>query len=99
MRLLTLMFFILVLAVAFALLRDEVGRVAVIVFVTGLGVTVGGLAAIMSLFQTLGAFGEARTLPAHVEALAASALVLAFGSGAMLATMFAGAWLVRWAIP
>ena len=99
MRLLTLMFAILVLAVAFALLRDEVGRVAVIVFLTGLGVTVGGVAAIMSLFQTIGALGEARTLLAHVEALAASALVVAIGSGGMLATMFAGAWLVRWAIP
>ena len=99
MRLSTLGFFILVLAVVFALLRDEVGRVAVIVFITGLGVTVGGVTAIMSLFQTLGHFGEARTLGAHVEALAATVLVLAIGSGGMLVTMFVGAWLVRWAIP
>lgn len=99
MRLLTLMFAILVLAVVFALLRDDVGRVAVIVFVTGLGATVAGLAALMSLFQTLGAFGEARTFAAHVEALVASVVILALGSGGMLATMFVGAWLVRWAIP
>ncbi len=99
MRLSTTMFFVLVLAVAFALLRDEVGRVAVIVFITGLGVTVGGLMAIMTLFQTLGAFGEARTLAAHVEALASTVLVLAISSVGMLATMFAGAYLVQWAVP
>ena len=99
MRIGTTMFGVLVLAVVFTMLKDEVGRVAVIVFVTGLGVTIGGLTAIISLFHTLGALGEARTLAAHVEAVGATVLVLAVGSGAMLATLFAGVWLVRWAIP
>ena len=92
------MFFVLVLAVVFTLLRDEVGRVAVVVFVTGLGVTVGGVTVIMSLFQILGHLGEARTLAGHVEALAACVLVLTLGSGTLLATMFVGAYLVRWAV-
>ncbi len=99
MRLSTLGFFILVLAVVFTLLRDEVGRVAVIVFVTGLGVTVGGVSAIMALFQTIGAFGEAQTLYAHVEALLATAVVLVVASLGLLSTMFVGAYLVRMAVP
>ena len=43
------------------IVRDEVGRVAVIVFFTGLGTCVAGVASIMALFQTVGALGEART--------------------------------------
>lgn len=99
MRLSTLGFYILVLSVVFTLLRDEVGRVAVIVFATGLGVTVGGVTTSMALFQTIGAFGEAQTLYAHVEALIATAIVLLVASLVMLMTMFAGAYLVRMAIP
>ncbi len=88
-----------VLAVVLAMLRDEVGRVAVIVFLAGLGLMASGLMAIMALFQTLGAFGEARGVVAHVEALAASAVVLLVGSAAMLAAIYAGAWLVNLAVP
>ena len=93
------MFLVLVAAVVFTLLRDEVGRVAVIVFFTGVGVTVGGLTAIMALFQTVGAIGEARTPFGYLEALAATALVLAVGSSAMLFLMFGGAYLVKLAVP
>ena len=77
----------------------DVGRVAVIVFATGLGLTASGLVAIISLFETIGAFGEAQTVLAHVEALAATLLVLAVGSGVMLGTMFVGTYLVLWAVP
>ena len=89
----------LVLAVAFALLRDEVGRVSVIVFATGLIVTLAGTSAIMALFQTIGALGEARTLYHHVEAVVATAVVLLVGSSGMLGAMFAGAYLIRLAVP
>ena len=99
MRISTLLFAVLVIGTVLGIARDEVGRVAVIVFVTGLATTVSGVAAIMALFQTLGAFGEARTLGSHVEALAATVLVLTVGSTIMLGLMFAGALLVRWAIP
>ena len=70
-----------------------------IVFFTGLGRLRRGLTAILALFQTVGAFGEARSLGAHVEALAATVLVLVVGSAVILGLMFAGALLVRWAIP
>ena len=88
-----------VIAVVLAMLRDEVGRVAVIVFLAGLGLVASGLTAIMALFQTLGAFGEARGLVAHAEALAASAAVLLVGSATMLGLIHAGAWLVDQAVP
>jgi hypothetical protein len=99
MRLSTLLFAILVIGTILGIARDEVGRVAVIVFFTGLGTTASGVAAIMALFQTIGAFGEARSLAAHVEALAATVLVLTVGSMVMLGLLFTGGLLVQWAIP
>lgn len=99
MRISTLLFAVLVIATILAIVRDEVGRVAVIVFFTGLGACGGTLTAIMALFQTVGALGEARTLGAHVEALASTLLVLVVASTVILGVMFAGAVLVQWAIP
>ena len=99
MRISTLLFAVLVIGTILGIARDEVGRVAVIVFLTGLATTVSGVAAIMALFQTIGAIGEARTLGAHVEALAATVMVLTVASTIMLGLMFAGALLVQWAIP
>ena len=99
MRISTLLFAVLVIGTVMGVARDEVGRVAVIVFVTGLVTTASGVASIMALFQTIGAFGEARTPAAHVEALAATVLVLTVASTIMLGLMFAGALLVRWALP
>ena len=99
MRLSHLLFAVLVVGTALGIARDEVGRVALIVFLTGLGAVVSALAAIMALFQTIGAFGEARSLGAHVEALAATIVVLAVGSAVMLGLLFAGALLVQWVIP
>lgn len=99
MRLSTLAFLVLILALIFAIVRDEVGRVAVIVFFTGLGTVVAGLGSIMALFQTVGALGEARTVSAHVEALAATVLVLSFGSTLVLGLLLGGGLLIRWSIP
>ena len=98
MRISTTMLAVVVLAVVFTLLRDQTGRVGVIVFVTGLGVTVGAVAALMTLFETVGALGEARTWPALGQALAATALVLAVGAAGMLGVMFVGFYLVRLAV-
>ena len=99
MRLSTLLFAILVLATLMGIVRDEVGRVAVIVFFTGLGTIVVVLGAILALFQTIGAFGEAQSLFSHVEALAATAVVLIVGSSMTLGLLFAGGLLMQWAIP
>ena len=99
MRLSTLLFAILVLATLMGIVRDEVGRVAVIVFFTGLGTIVVVLGAIMALFQTVGAFGHARSVLSHLEALLATAMVLVVGSSVTLGLLFAGAQLVQWAVP
>jgi hypothetical protein len=99
MRLSTLLFVILVLATLMGIVRDEIGRVAVIVFFTGLGTILVVLGAILALFQTVGAFGEAQSLLSHIEALAATAVVLLVGSSVTLGLLFAGAQLVQWAVP
>ena len=99
MRLSTLVLAVLVIGTVLGIARDEVGRIGVIVFFTGLGMAVAGVTSLMALFQTVGAFGEARSLTAHVEALAATVLVLMLGSSAILGVMFGGGLLVRWAMP
>ncbi len=94
MRLWHLVFAVAVVAVVMTLARDDAGRVGVIVFVVGVGECAMGIAALMALFQTVGAFGEARGLVAHATAVAATTLVLAAASTVMVAWLFAGAWLV-----
>lgn len=94
MRLAHLILIVALLAFVMALAREPIGRVFVIVFATGLGEIVVGLGSITALFQTVGAIGEAKTLAARAEALAATTLVLAVGAAAMSACLFAGAWLI-----
>jgi hypothetical protein len=76
MRLWHLFVVILGLSLVFTIVRDPVGRIAMIVFATGLGEVVFGTTAVMALFQTIGSFGEAKGLFAHAEAVATTALVL-----------------------
>jgi hypothetical protein len=85
-----------VVALAFVLTlgRDPTSRVFLILFATGLGESALALAAVMALFQTVGAFGAATSLPDHAEAVAATTVVLAVATAAMSAWMFAGFWLV-----
>ncbi len=99
MRLSTLVFAILVIGTILGIWRDEIGRVAVIIFFTGLGTVVAGVTSIMALFQTIGALGESKSIGTCVEALAATLVVLAVGSATMLGVMFGGGLLLQWAIP
>ena len=94
MRLLHLVFLVAVIAVVMTLAREPITRVFMIVFVTGLGEITFGLAAILALFQTIGALGEAQGLPARTEAIVATSLVLAVATAVMSAWLFAGAWVV-----
>ncbi len=89
MRLWHLTVVILVVGIVLSVVRDPVGRVALIVFVTGLGEAALGLAAVMALFQTIGAIGMARGLLDHAEAVAATTLVL------LAATVAALVWATR----
>jgi hypothetical protein len=99
MRLWHLVVVILALGVIFTIVRDPVGRIALIVFTTGLGEVIFGTTAIMALFQTIGAIGEAKGLFAHVEAIASTTLVLVIATSVMSLWLFAGGWLVQAAIP
>ena len=94
MRVAHLVFVVAILALGMSLVREPIGRVFVIVFLTGVGELALGLTAVMALFQTVGALGEARTFFDHFEACAATLVVLAISSAAMSGWMFAGAWLV-----
>ncbi len=94
MRLWHLVFAVAIVSVVLTLVRDDAGRVAVIVFIFGVGECAFGIAALMALFQTVGAFGQARGLIAHASAIAATTLILATASTVMVAWLFVGAWLV-----
>jgi len=89
---------IVLVALVLSAAQDPVATVAAIVFVTGLGEVVLGTTAIMALFQTLGALGEARGLVAHAEALVATSVVLAVATAIMSAWLFVGAWIVQVAV-
>jgi hypothetical protein len=99
MRLWHLFVAIMALSLIFTIIRDPVGRIALIVFLTGLGEVVFGTTAILALFQTIGSLGEAKGLFDHAEAVAATALVLIIATTIMSSWLFAGAWLVQSAIP
>ena len=73
MRLWHLFVVILGLSLIFTIVRDPVGRIALTVFLTGLGEVVIGTTAVMALFQTIGSLGEAKGLFAHAEAVATTA--------------------------
>lgn len=88
-----------VLSVIFTIIREPVGRIALIVFLTAAGEVAIGTTAVMALFQTIGALGEAKGLFAHAEAVATTALVLIIGTTIMSSWLFAGAWLVQASIP
>jgi len=87
------------LGIVFSVVRDPVGRVALIVFVTGIGETVLGVTAIMALFQTIGAIGMARGLLDHAEAMAATTVVLAVATTVMSFWLFLGVWLIQATTP
>jgi hypothetical protein len=94
-RLWHLIYIVAGLAIVMTLARDPMARVMLIVIAMGIGEVIFGLAAIMALFQTIGALGEARELLEHAEALAATSFVLAVGSAVMCAWLYIGMLLIR----
>jgi len=95
MRLWHFLLAVLLLAVVFAIARHEVGRVSLIVFVTGLAEFLLGTTAVMTLFQTFGSLGEARGLAEHAIAIAATILVLIVAALVMNVVLWAGVALVE----
>jgi hypothetical protein len=81
---------VLALAVVLTVTRSEVGRVALVVFTMSLIEVILGTTALLNLFKTLGAFGQARGILAHIEALAATALVLMVATLSMNGVLWVG---------
>lgn len=98
MRLWHLILAIVVLAFAMTVARDPAGRVAMIVFGTGLGAVFLGTTSVLALFQSVGAIGEARGPGGHAEAIAATALVLTVATAGISGWLFLGMWLVQAAV-
>lgn len=99
MRLWHWLFLIWMIAIALTIARDPIGRVALIVFLTGLIELVLATTAIMALFRTVGAIGAARRLTAYAEAILATLLVLVAASFSMNTVLVAGVRLAQVAVP
>src|ERR1017187_2877471 len=99
MRLWHLLVVIVALSLILAIVRDTVGRIALIVFVTALGEAIIGTTAVLALFRTIGGIGEAKGLFAHAEAFATTALVVIIATTVMASWLFAGAWMVKASLP
>ncbi|HEU5116260.1 MAG TPA: hypothetical protein VFT74_06230 [Isosphaeraceae bacterium] len=99
MRLWHILFAVMVVALVMAISRNDAGRVAIIVFIGGLGEVVLGTTALMHLFKTIGQFGAARGLLAHLEALMATVVVLVLATASMNAVMWIGIILLQITVP
>src|SRR5262245_52263296 len=95
MRLWHLIAAVLFVALALAIGRDEAGRVALVVFCIGLMEVALGTTALMLLFRSVAQIGYARRPTAHVEAIAATALITFIAAVAMNAVFWVGAWVVQ----
>lgn len=94
MRLWHLVGLVVASAIVMTLARDPMARVFLIVFTTGLGEVALGLGSVMTLFQTIGAIGNARGLAEYAEALAATSVVLTLATALMSGWLFVGFWMV-----
>jgi hypothetical protein len=94
MRLWHLLFGTFVAAISLAIWKDDVGRVAWLVFWTCFVECAVGLAAIMALFQSIGAIGHAQRAVEYAGAIAATAFILFVGSVSMAGVIWVGVWLV-----
>jgi hypothetical protein len=99
MRILHLILGVFFAALLMAVSREPTGRVAIVVFFTGLGEVILGTTALMALFKTLGALGEARGLLRQVEALVGTAAVLISASVVMNGLLWLGINLVQRVVP
>ena len=88
MRILHILYGVFMLALAFAVAREPVGRVAVIVFLTLAGELICGTTALMLLFQTVGSIGDARGALEYVQGLMATAIVLVVASWLMIGMLY-----------
>lgn len=91
MRLWHFLFAILGVALVLAIAREPMGRVALVVFFTGICLIFLGTSSLMMLFRTFGEIGMARTGRHYLEAIFATAGVLFFGTVSILTVIWFGA--------
>ena len=90
MRLWHLALAVVVVGALLAIGRDGVGRVALVVFFTGLAEFLLGTLALTTLFQTVGSIGEARGFQEYAIAVGATVLVLAAATLVMNSVLWVG---------
>ncbi len=95
MRLWHLLLGVFLTALLLVILRDPAGRVGVVVFFTGLAEVAFGVAALLALFQTVGAIGHAETVGSYLQAVTATILVLAIASVVMNGLLWIALWLIQ----
>lgn len=95
MRLWHFLLAVLLLGMVFAIAREEVGRVSLVVFMTGFAEFFLGTTAIMALFQTFGSLGDARGIVEHAVAIAATILVLVVATLIMNLVLWTGVSIVQ----
>ncbi len=98
MRLWHLVFAVVATALALTLAREPAGCVAVVVFIVGLAMLSVATAALMALFQTVGALGAARTFYDGAEAVVATTLVLVTATGVIALLFLAGGLILKVAL-
>ncbi len=94
MRLWHILFGVFLSATVLAIAREEVGRVAIVVFATTISEVFLGTASLLMLFRTFGAIGMARNAMMYVEAIAATIAVLFVGTAAMAGVLYIGIFLL-----
>jgi hypothetical protein len=90
MKLWHIVFAVALTALCLAIGRDPIGRVALVVFFTGIGVVGLATASLLLLFRSIAAIGLAQTKASTIEACVTAAAVLFFGIASMLFVLWCG---------
>lgn len=99
MRVWHFLFLVMLSAILLTVSREPTGRVAIVVFFTGLGEFILGLTAIMFLFRTIAALGYSRSVLAWTEAFVTTIVVVVIASVTMNALLWCGVSLMQRVVP
>ena len=95
MRLWHTFFAVFLFAIVLTVAKMPAGRVAIVVFITGVGELIFGLAALMLLFQSIGSLGEAEGLIDSVQSMVATVVIVAVASYLMVGLLTIGSAMVE----
>jgi hypothetical protein len=95
MRLWHTTFAIFLFAMLLTISRGSAGRVAIVVFATGLAELICGVTAVMMLFQTVGSLGQSKGLLEGAQCVVATIVVTTVAAWMMVAMLTLGARMVE----